>query len=224
MRVLLVEDDRLLGEGITAGLKQHKYAIDWLTDGQSALHTLTMQNEHFDAIILDLGLPKKSGLEVLTAIREKNISTPVLILTARDSIDDKVSGLDLGADDYIVKPFDLVELSARLRAIIRRGGSGQAQPKMTLGGVVIDPAAHKIFVAGQHIDFSRREFTLLTKLIEQSGRVVTREILSQTLYGWGDDVDSNAIEVHIHHIRKKIKKEISIKTIRGIGYIAEASA
>jgi two-component system response regulator QseB len=223
MRVLLVEDDRLLGEGITAGLKQHKYSIDWLTDGQAALQTLTMQQEHFDAIILDLGLPKKSGLEVLTTLREKNITTPVLILTARDSIDDKVNGLDLGADDYIVKPFDLVELSARLRAIIRRGGAGQALPKLTLGGVVIDPAAHKIFVAGEQTEFSRREFSLLSKLVEQSGRVVTREVLSQTLYGWGDDVDSNAIEVHIHHIRKKIKNEMAIKTIRGIGYIAEAS-
>jgi len=226
MRILLVEDDRLLGEGIVAGLKQHKYSVEWLSDGQSALQLLTVQSasESFDAIILDLGLPKKSGLEILKTLRDNNIQTPILILTARDSIQDKVNGLDLGADDYIIKPFDLAELCARLRSIIRRGTSGTGTPTLKLGKVTIDPAAHKIFVDGKIVEFSRREFTLLSKLIEQTGRVVTRDILSQTLYGWGDDVDSNAIEVHIHHIRKKIGTSIQIKTIRGIGYIAEAAA
>ena len=226
MRILLVEDDKLLGEGIVAGLKQHKYSVDWLTDGQSALNTLTMQQgqEHFDAIILDIGLPKISGIEVLSTLRKKNITTPVLILTAKNSIGDKVHGLDNGADDYIVKPFDLTELSARLRTIIRRGNQQGAQPKLNLGGVTIDPAAHKVFINNSLVEFSRREFTLIQKLVEQTGKVVTREILSQTLYGWGDDVDSNAIEVHIHHIRKKVKGQMSIKTIRGIGYIAEKAA
>ena len=225
MTILLAEDDKLLGEGIVAGLEQHKYNVKWLTDGQSVLQALAATpnaSKLYDAIILDLGLPKKSGLEILKSIREKQIHTPVLILTARDSIQDKVHGLDLGADDYIIKPFDLAELCARIRSIFRRKKLGQSSPKLKLGGVSIDIAAHKVIVGGKTIEFSRREFTLLSKLIEQTGRVVTRDMLSQALYGWGDDVDSNAIEVHIHHIRKKIGDNMFIKTIRGIGYIAMA--
>ena len=227
MRILLVEDDQLLGDGIVSGLKQYNYVVDWLTDGQAALQVLTKQHgkEHFDAVVLDLGLPNQSGMDILKAMRKQSNQTPVLILTARDSVQDKVMNLDLGADDYMVKPFDLKELAARLRLVIRRGSMGNAGtglPKLRLGSVVVDTAAHKVFIDGTHTDFSRREFTLLSKLIEQSGRVVTREILSQTLYGWGDDVDSNAIEVHIHHIRKKIADGMQIKTIRGVGYIAEA--
>lgn len=225
MRVLLIEDDQLLGDAIVSGLKQHMYSVDWLTDGDSALNVFSVasQREAFDAIILDLGLPKKSGIDVLKTLRQKGIITPVLILTARNTIHDKVNGLDLGADDYLTKPFDLSELCARLRSITRRGDTGQSSSKLVLGGVSIDQAAHKVFVKNNPIDFSRREFTLLTKLIEQTGKVVTREMLSQALYGWGDDVDSNAIEVHIHHIRKKVSGAISIKTIRGVGYIAEES-
>lgn len=225
MTILLAEDDKLLGEGIVAGLEQHKYNVKWLTDGQAVLQALAATpnaSKIYDAIILDLGLPKKSGLEILKSIREKQIHTPVLILTARDSIQDKVHGLDLGADDYIIKPFDLAELCARIRSIFRRKKLGQSSPKLKLGNVSIDIAAHKVLVGGKVIEFSRREFTLLSKLIEQTGRVVTRDMLSQALYGWGDDVDSNAIEVHIHHIRKKIGDCMYIKTIRGIGYIAMA--
>tara|TARA_B100001989_G_C24513909_1_gene452032 strand:- start:632 stop:1306 length:675 start_codon:yes stop_codon:yes gene_type:complete len=223
MRVLLVEDDQLLGDAIVSGLKTHMYSVDWLTDGERALSTLTNnQTDTFDVVILDLGLPKKSGLDVLKSMRSKGITVPVLILTARNNIQDKVTGLDQGADDYLTKPFDLSELCARLRSITRRGDSGHTTSKLVLGNVSIDQAAHKVFINDKQVEFSRREFTLLSKLIEQTGKVVTREMLSQALYGWGDDVDSNAIEVHIHHIRKKIANAISIKTIRGVGYIAES--
>jgi two-component system response regulator QseB len=223
VRILLIEDDQLLGDAILSGLKQHMYAVDWLTDGDSALQALNHPNQKqaFDAIILDLGLPKRSGLDILKAIRKLGNTTPVLILTARNSIQDKVNGLDLGADDYLTKPFDLSELSARIRSITRRGESQQAHAKLSLGKIVIDQSAHKVFVKDQNVAFSRREFALLSKLIEQTGKVVTRDVLSQALYGWGDDVDSNAIEVHIHHIRKKVTDAITIKTIRGVGYIAE---
>lgn len=223
MRVLLVEDDQLLGDAIISGLKQHMYSVEWLTDGQVALDTLLLPNQKqsFDAIILDLGLPKKSGLEILKSLRSHKVTTPVLILTARNTIPDKVNGLDQGADDYLTKPFDLSELCARLRTITRRGEGKQSTSVLELGTVSIDQSAHKVFISDKLVEFSRREFTLLTKLIEMSGKVVTRDMLSQALYGWGDDVDSNAIEVHVHHIRKKISNAISIKTIRGVGYIAE---
>jgi two-component system response regulator QseB len=225
MRILLIEDDQLLGDAIVSGLKQHMYSVDWLNDGDSALSALTLPNqtENFDAIILDLGLPKRSGIDILKTIRKKGIQTPVMILTARNNIQDKVNGLDQGADDYLTKPFDLSELCARLRSITRRGDTTQTQAQLSLGDLVIDQAAHKVFIRERQVEFSRREFTLLSKLIEMNGKVVTREMLSQALYGWGDDVDSNAIEVHIHHIRKKINNAISIKTIRGVGYIAEES-
>lgn len=225
MRILLIEDDQLLGDAIVSGLKQHMYSVDWLNDGDSALNALTLPNqtENFDAIILDLGLPKRSGIDILKTIRKKGIQTPVMILTARNNIQDKVNGLDQGADDYLTKPFDLSELCARLRSITRRGDTTQTQAQLNLGELTIDQAAHKVFIRERQVEFSRREFTLLSKLIEMTGKVVTREMLSQALYGWGDDVDSNAIEVHIHHIRKKINNAISVKTIRGVGYIAEES-
>lgn len=223
MKILLAEDDRLLGEGIVTGLKQHKYGVSWLTDGQSVLNTLSDATKNsYDAVILDLGLPKKSGLEILKTLRDMNNNVPVIILTARDTIQDKVQGLDTGADVFITKPFDLAELCAHLRAISKRKQQETSNPTLSLGDVVIDTAAHEIKVSGDVVKFSRREFTLISKLIQQSGRVVTRDVLSQALYGWGDDVDSNAIEVHVHHIRKKISNAMFIKTIRGIGYIAHA--
>ena len=225
MRILLIEDDQLLGDAILSGLKQHMYSVDWLTDGESALQALThpSHQKSFDAIILDLGLPKRSGLDILKTIRRKGNDTPVLILTARNSIQDKVNGLNQGGDDYLTKPFDLSELCARIRTITRRGVQQHASAQIALGKVMIDQAAHKVFVRESPVDFSRREFALLSKLVEQTGKVVTRDMLSQALYGWGDDVDSNAIEVHIHHIRKKVGDALSIKTIRGVGYIAEDS-
>lgn len=217
MRVLLVEDDLGLGDGIRSGLSQYGYAVDWLKDGQSALRFL--KAETFDIIVLDLNLPKVSGLAVLHELRSSGNNTPVLILTARDSIDDRVKGLDTGADDYLTKPFDLDELSARIRALQRRS-SNRAQPSIVYRDVELDPAALMVKVGGKVINLSRREFALLQKLLENVGHVVSRELLSQCLYGWGDDVDSNTLEVHVHNLRKKLGVNF-IRTIRGVGYMAE---
>jgi len=217
MRVLLVEDDELLGDGVRIGLMQYGYAVDWVKDGQSALQAILSEN--FDTIVLDLGLPKRSGLEVLKAARSKNISTPVLILTARELVEDRVKGLDAGADDYLVKPFDLEELSARIRALQRRTVA-RAEPMIAYGKISLDPASRTAFLDGEPVILSRREFALLLKLLENTGRVLSRENLTQTLYGWGDEIDSNALEVHIHNLRKKFGHNL-IRTIRGIGYVVE---
>ena len=196
MRILLVEDDTLLGDGINQGLKTSGYTVDWVKDGRSAYDVLSSKHENFDIIVLDLGLPKMSGLEVLKAIREKNIATPVLILTAFETVEDRIKGLDAGADDYITKPFDLAELNARIRALLRRSQE-RAQPTISHGDIVIDPASHIVTKAGETMMVSRREFALLQKLLENAGRVISREQLNQTLYGWGENIDSNALEVHI---------------------------
>ena len=218
LRVLLVEDDALLGDGVCTGLKQYGYTVDWVQDGLSAQHALL--NEQFGAVVLDLGLPKRSGLEVLKSIRAQHITVPVLILTARESSDDKVKGLDAGADDYLIKPFDLDELCARLRALQRRTAS-RATAVITYGQISIDPSAYSVSIHNEHIPLSRREFTLLQKLLENVGKVISRDSLTQTLYGWGDDVDSNALEVHIHNLRKKFGDSLPIRTIRGVGYMVE---
>lgn len=217
MRVLLVEDDELLGDGVRIGLTQFGYVVDWVKDGQMALQAIL--SETFDTIVLDLELPKKSGLEVLKAARAKNITTPVLILTARELVEDRVKGLDAGADDYLVKPFDLDELSARIRALQRRTVS-RAEPLIHLGNLSIDPASRSVYLDGEPVLLSRREFALLHKLVENMGRVLSREQLTQTLYGWGDEIDSNALEVHIHNLRKKFGHNM-IRTIRGVGYVVE---
>lgn len=217
MRILLVEDDQLLGDGLSAGLTQYGYTVDWLKDGQSALHALLTEN--FDLVVLDLGLPRRSGLDVLKTIRSKNISTPVVVLTARETVDDRVKGLDAGADDYLVKPFDLDELCARIRALQRRA-KHRAKPKLSHGDITIDMSSHTVLINDQIVNISRREFALLHKLLENRGRVISRDQLSQSLYGWGDDVDSNALEVHIHNLRKKFGQGL-IRTIRGVGYMIE---
>lgn len=217
MRLLLVEDDELLGDGVCTGLKQYGYTVDWVKDGQSAIQALSSEN--FDMVVLDLGLPKLSGLEVLKTVRGKNITTPVVILTARETVEDRVKGLDAGADDYIVKPFDLDELCARLRALQRRI-SARAKPEITHGNITLDPASHSVHLGEEELNISRREFVLLQKLLENPGRVLSREQLTQTLYGWGYDVDSNALEVHIHNLRKKFGTPL-IRTIRGVGYMIE---
>ena len=219
MRILLVEDDTLLGDGINEGLRTSGYTVDWVKDGKSAYEVLSSKHESFDIIVLDLGLPKMSGLEVLKAIREKNIATPVLILTAFETVDDRIKGLDAGADDYMTKPFDLEELNARLRALLRRSKE-RAQPTITYKDIVIDPASHIVTKGGEPIMVSRREFSLLQKLLENSGRVISREQLNQTLYGWGENIDSNALEVHIHNLRKRFGQGL-IRTIRGVGYMIE---
>jgi len=218
MRVLLVEDDEPLGNGIRVGLAQYGYAVDWLKDGASALRFL--KAETFDIIILDIGLPRVSGLSVLKELRANNILTPVLLLTARDSIEDRVKGLDSGADDYLTKPFDLDELSARLRALQRRFSSNRASPIIHYGDIMLDPASLTVTVKGDYVNLSRREISLLQKLLENVGHVVSRDILNQCLYGWEEDVDSNTLEVHVHNLRKKLGVNF-IRTIRGVGYMAE---
>lgn len=217
MRLLLVEDDELLGDGLSAGLKQNGYTVDWLKDGGSADQAL--QTEEFELIVLDLGLPKLSGIEVLQNFRGRGNTTPIIILTARESIEDRIKGLDSGADDYLIKPFDLDELCARLRALQRRFN---LRPESTLShhDVTLDPASHVVTLRNEPINISRREFALLHKLLENVGRVLSRESLTQSLYGWGDEVDSNALEVHIHNLRKKLGNDF-ILTIRGIGYMID---
>ncbi|UCV29849.1 response regulator [Ferribacterium limneticum] len=214
MRILLVEDDPELGDGLTVGLRQAGFAVDWLRDGHGADQAL--QSESFDFVVLDLGLPRLSGMEVLNRARGRGQAMPILILTARDATGDKVSGLDAGADDYLVKPIDLDELTARIRALTRRS-AGRAAPLLTHGELSVDLAAHRVTLSGQEVELSSREFSLLQQLLENAGRVLTRTQLEQSLYGWRDEPDSNALEVHIHHLRKKLGSEL-IRTLRGVGY------
>lgn len=220
MRILLIEDNLLLGEGIITGLSQFQYSTIWAKNGHEADNLLIHEKQKFDIIILDLGLPGDiSGIDVLKKIRCNNINTPVIILTARGSIEDRVLGLDAGADDYLVKPFDLDELSARIRSLHRRSLSS-SQVTLHHEDIVMDPAAHVVYQNNCPVLVSRREFTILQKLLENTGRVITREQLNQTLYGWGENVDSNALEVHIHNLRKRFGSHM-IRTIRGVGYMVE---
>lgn len=215
MRILLVEDDALLGDGVEAGLKQAGYAVDWVHDGVAA--ELALRNGGHDAVILDLGLPRKSGLEVLAQARRGGNRIPVLILTARDTVSDRVKGLDAGADDYLVKPFDLHELTARVRALIRRAHDAPA-PVLRIAGIELDPAARTVRHENKSVDLPAREFGLLHALLLNAGRVLTREQLGDALYGWGEEVESNAIDVHIHHLRRKLAPD-AIRTVRGVGYM-----
>jgi DNA-binding response OmpR family regulator len=220
MRILLVEDDRLLGDGLQAGLSQAGYAVDWLRDGEAAVAALS--TESFAAVVLDLGLPKRDGWSVLKWLRARHDATPVLILTARDQLEDKVRGLDLGADDYVLKPFDLDEIAARLRALVRRA-HGRPEPIITVGEVELNPAARAVMRAGQPVELTPREFDLLHLLLQNADRVLTRRTLEEQLYTWNEAVDSNALEVHIHHLRRKLGNDL-IRTVRGVGYMASAPA
>jgi len=215
MRILLVEDDKLLGDGIQVGLAQAGFAVDWVEDGASG--ETALRAEPYAAVVLDLGLPRVSGLELLRRLRAGGSAVPVLILTARDAVEDRIKGLDRGADDYVVKPFDLDELAARLRALTRRG-RGEAAPVLSLGGIALDPAQHSVVFQGRPVELSAKEFALLHELMLNAGRVLSREQLEQRLYPWGDEVESNAIEVHIHHLRRKLAAEL-INTVRGVGYL-----
>jgi two-component system response regulator QseB len=217
MRLLLVEDDELLGDGLRIGLKQAGYTVEWLKDGVTADQAL--KHEQFDLVVLDLGLPRQSGLEVLKNLRKSGNTVPVLILTARDSVEDRVQGLDCGGDDYLVKPFDLDELCARLRALQRRS-SGRVEPLIEHGELIVDPAAHKVSLAGNEINLSTSEFALLHYLLDNKGRVIPRSRLEEMLYGWEGEVESNALEVFIHHLRKKLGRDL-IRTVRGVGYVIE---
>lgn len=217
MRILLVEDDEALGEGIRVALKPEGYTVDWARDGASALHALT--HEDFGLAVLDLGLPRMDGLEVLQRLRAAANPIPVLVLTARDSTADRIAGLDAGADDYLVKPFDVDELKARIRALLRRSFS-RAQPVLEYREVSLDPVAQQVSYRGQAVALQRKEFLLLHELLAQPGRVLTRDRLQQVLYGWDEEAESNALEVHIHHLRKKLFPEL-IRTVRGVGYLVD---
>ncbi len=215
MRILLVEDDPLLGDGLRAGLRQLGFQVDWVRDGAAAEREL--RAESHAAAVLDLGLPQKDGMEVLAAVRRAGVSLPVLVLTARDAVPDRIRGLDGGADDYVVKPVDLHELAARLRSLVRRA-HGQPQERLTAQDVTLDPASRTVQQAGATVTLPAREFDLLHALMLNAGRVLSREQLEQHLYSWGREVESNAVEVHIHHLRRKLGAEL-IQTVRGVGYM-----
>ncbi len=214
MRILLAEDDLMLGDGLRAGLRQLGFQVEWVRDGLAAERELT--TGEFAAAVLDLGLPLKDGLDVLQTLRNRRLNTPVLVLTARDAVHDRVRGLDLGADDYVIKPVDLNELGARLRALVRRA-HGQVQDVLRAGAVTLDPSARQVNLQGEPVVLSTREFALLHLLMLNSGRVLSREQLEQKLYSSGNEVESNAIEVHIHHLRRKLGQDL-IQTVRGVGY------
>ena len=215
MRILLVEDDALLGDGLRAGLTLEGYGVDWARDGEAA--RLALLAEEYDACVLDLGLPRRDGLSVLKELRARGKRTPVLILTARDTTADKVAGLDAGADDYLLKPFELEELRARLRALLRRA-SGASAPLLRHGDLALDPAARRVTLADAQIALSAREYALLHDFITHKGHIRSRQELEGGLYAWGEEVESNTVEVYIHHLRKKIGADM-IRTVRGLGYV-----
>jgi len=220
MRILLVEDAKLLGDGVKAGLGQSGLKVDWVTDGVAG--ELALKTGEYSGVVLDLGLPRLSGLQLLARLRAGGNKVPVLILTARDRVEDRVKGLDAGADDYLVKPFDLDELAARLRALVRRA-SGAAAPKLRVGDIELDPAARSVSFRGRPVELAAREFALLQELMLNAGRVLSREQLAQSLYAWGEEIESNAIEVHVHHLRKKLSPEL-VHTVRGVGYLLPREA
>jgi len=214
VRLLLAEDDTMIGEAVRAGLRRQGFAVDWVLDGVAAEQALLA--EDYDACLLDLGLPRKAGLDVLRRLRERGSMLPVLVLTARDAITDRVDGLDAGADDYVVKPFDLAELAARIRAVTRRKG-GRAQAAIEHGEITLDPATREVRRNGELVALSPREFALLQALLEHPGRILSRAQLEERLYGWGEEVESNVVEVHLHTLRRKLGANF-IRNVRGVGY------
>lgn len=217
--MLLVEDDIELGRGIQKALMRDGDLVDWLTDGVSALNAI--RAEEFELVILDLQLPGQDGISVLQTLRRESNATPVLIMTARDTVDERVLGLDSGADDYVVKPVELKELRARVRALSRRS-HGNASPEVVLGDLRLNPASQQAWYRDEEVELSRREFAVLAEFVNRPGQVLTRERLEAVIYGWTDGVESNALEVHIHHLRKKLDSKL-IKTVRGIGYQLNAN-
>ena len=215
MRLLLVEDDAMIGASVRTGLRQDGFAVDWVQDGRAA--ELALETNPYDALLLDLGLPRKAGLEVLAALRRRGNAIPVLVLTARDAIADRVKGLDAGADDYLVKPFDLEELAARVRALLRRK-SGRADPLLRVGALTINPATHEASLDGKSIPLSAREFALIHALAARPGVVYSRAQLEEKLYGWGKEVESNTVEVYVHALRRKLGANF-IQNVRGVGYM-----
>jgi DNA-binding response OmpR family regulator len=214
MRLLLAEDDTMIGEAVRDGLRRHGFVVDWVQDGIAAEQALA--TEPYDACVLDLGLPRKEGLGVLRGLRYRGSAVPVVVLTARDAVSDRVGGLDAGADDYVVKPFDLDELAARIRAALRRR-AGRASAAIEHQGVVLDPATREVRRDGSPVQLSPREFALLHALLEHPGRVLSRAQLEERLYGWGEEVESNVVEVHVHGLRRKLGADF-IRNVRGVGY------
>lgn len=214
MRLLVVEDDPMIGDSIRRGLKLADFAVDWVQDGPAA--ELALHNGVYDMMILDLGLPGKSGLQVLHELRHRGNDLPVLIVTARDLVGDRVAGLNLGADDYLVKPFDLDELKARIHAVLRRHG-GRSSSLISYGSICLDPISHRVTLRGEPVALSSREFALLHVLMSQPGAVLSLTQLEDALYGWNEEVASNAVEVHIHHLRRKLGNH-TILNVRGVGY------
>jgi two-component system response regulator QseB len=215
MRVLLVEDDPMIGVSAQKGLRQDGFSVDWVRDGVAAVAALAANP--FDAVLLDLGLPRKSGDDVLKSIRSTGNDVPVLIITARDKVQDRIAGLDSGADDYIVKPFDLDELAARIRAVQRRR-TGRADPLIKVRDLTFDPAARRVTWRGEDVALSARELALLEALLERPGAILSRAQLEERIYGWGEEVESNAVEVYVHTLRRKLAADF-IKTVRGVGYV-----
>jgi two-component system OmpR family response regulator len=216
MRLLLVEDDTMIGEVVLDLLRAEHYAVDWVKDGEMA-DTALRQSQSYDLVMLDLGLPRKDGLEVLRAMRARKDRTPVLIATARDAVEQRIAGLDAGADDYVLKPYDLDELLARLRALVRRA-SGRAEPVFEHNNITINPATREVQAEGVPVTLSAREWAVLEALIARPGAVLSRAQLEEKLYSWRDEVSSNAVEVYIHGLRKKLGSEL-IQNVRGVGYM-----
>lgn len=214
MRLLLIEDDPMIGAGVQQALQKEGYAVDWLSDIAGA--EAAVEDHPYDLLLLDLGLPGGDGLTLLRRLRERRVRLPVLIMTARDSIADRVKGLDAGADDYLLKPFDLAELSARIRVLMRRNRD-QPDPVIRLGELAIDPSTHQVTLGEQPVKLSAREFSLLQALAEQPGRPLSRAQLEERIYGWDEEVESNAVEVHIHALRRKLGAN-RIANLRGVGY------
>ena len=215
MRLLLVEDDTMIGEAVLDALRAAHYAVDWVRDGamaDTALHTGT-----YDLVLLDLGLPKRDGLDVLRALRARRSAVPVLIATARDEVGDRIAGLDAGADDYVVKPYDTHELLARIRALLRRS-AGRGEPVYSHKGITLDPATREARVNGAPVTLSAREWAVLEPMLARPGAVFSRAQLEEKLYGWKDDINSNAVEVYVHGLRKKLGSDL-IQTVRGLGYV-----
>ena len=222
MRLLLVEDDAMIGTGIQVGLRHEGYVVDWVHDAEAAEAALAVEDAGFALVLLDLGLPRKDGFTLLENLRRRRNRVPVLVITARDAVADRIKGLDLGADDYLVKPFDLDELAARIRAVLRRH-AGRGEPVVEYGAFRLDPSARKVSYQGRDVSVSAREFSLLQALLDRPGQALSRSQLEERLYGWGEEIASNCIEVHVHNLRRKLG-ERAIRTVRGVGYVIDGSS
>ncbi|HVZ44039.1 MAG TPA: response regulator transcription factor [Ramlibacter sp.] len=215
MRILLVEDDAMIGDAVRNALRAEHYAVDWVRDGEMA--DTALRTGTYDLVLLDLGLPKRDGLEVLRALRSRHVNVPVLVATARDAVRDRIAGLDAGADDYVVKPYDTDELLARIRALVRRS-AGRAEPVFEHNGVTLDPATREATVNGEPVNLSSREWAVLEPMLLRPGVVFSRAQLEEKLYGWKEDISSNAVEVYVHGLRRKLGADL-IQTVRGLGYV-----